>query len=306
MAKLKEALLKIAEKVGMDKDADFLTVLAASALNEIDVPDTFVSATSGLMTEDQAIEFGSSNIKVKTHHLKNYLTGFDESVVDLAKAAKLPDEIVREIKQAQNSGDKVKMLAAALQAEIETAKKSGKGGSEEYVKQVTELQNKVKELETQTEQKVNETKSQYVARLEKLALKAHLGFNWNESVPDIARESVYTAAIDAELAKKGAKRVFDENSNDYKIVQIADETLPLIEAGKQLGFSDFHSLALQNHKLIKEGNNSGGTGGNNSGNNGFKSPDNRGEGTDKKIPSYMQRQLEQSQTTLAEMAKANQ
>ena len=304
MAKLKDALLKFAEKLGLEKDTDLMTVLAASVLSEIEVPDSFITAASGLMTEQQAIDFGMASLEVKTKHLKNYLIGFDESTIDLAKKAGLSEDTIKEIKAAQNSGDKVKLLATALQGEIETAKKT-KHGSEEYVKQVTELQNKYKELEATIPIKVNETAAAYRARLEKLAIQTKMNFNWDDKFSPDVREAVYNAALNSELQKAGAKMIFDEDQNDFKIVQLADESLPLIKDGKQYGFSDFHGLTLQNHKLIKESGQPGGNGNPGSGTPGFQAPNNPGAGTPKEIPSYMANALAESQKTMSEMRKAN-
>jgi hypothetical protein len=75
---------------------------------------------------------------------------------------------------------------------------------------------------------------------------------WNDAIPEIAREATYNAAMSAQLSKLEAKLVFDPETLSARLVNAKDETLPLVVSGKEFAFNDLHSVILQEHKLMKE------------------------------------------------------
>lgn len=299
---IKDLLVTLGEKAGLKDNQEFQLAISASTLSEIELPDNMANSLSSLMNETSAIEFGKTNLAVKTHHIGAFSDGFLTSVREKAKEFGLSHEQLAEFDSTKNTGDKIKLVMDGLNGLIEKAKtEGGKGKSDEYVRQVTELQTKIQNLEAESQRKINETQAQYRARMEKLALSSKMAFAWNKEIPEIAREAIYHSAISKELDEMGGKLIFDDEKNDFRIVQKADESLPLIKDAKPFEFMDLHSLTLQKHKLLNIGSEPGGNGNPNPAP--FAQPGPLpGNGTTK-TPAYAQKSINESLQILAEMQK---
>jgi hypothetical protein len=300
METLKDFLLEFGKKSGLDKDPEFGSAIASS-LADFKLPPTAFESLSGLLNKDQATEWAKADLTVKNYHVDKFTSGYHESILDTLKEYGVNPEVVSAVKAEKSSGAMVKQALKAMNDKAEEIRKeTGKKPSEEFIRQVSELQDKIKTLEAETDKRVNETKAQYIARMEKLALKGQLGFNWNENISEVAREAVYKAALDTELAKKGAKAVFNDSTNGWDIVQVADESLPLVgDNGQKLDISHFHSLALQNHKLTRA-EVPGGNGQQSTQGTTFK-PSGNGDGGTQKLPAFQQRAIDESMNILKEM-----
>jgi hypothetical protein len=75
---------------------------------------------------------------------------------------------------------------------------------------------------------------------------------WNEAIPEIAREATYNAGLNAVLSELGGVLLFENDETFGKPVNAKDTSLPLVVSGKEFAFNDVHSLTLQKYKLMKE------------------------------------------------------
>lgn len=284
--KIKDFILAQAKKVGKDSDPELLLAISASALDAFELPDSIMAANN-LMDENGAIEFAKSNLQVKDHWVREYSKGLNQAIFEKVKEAGLSVEKIKEMEGADTAGKRLNIAIAGLSEMIADGKKSSnKGASDEYVRQVTELQDQLKAAKAETEQRVTETAAQYRSRMEALALRSNMAFDWNPVFSQELRDSVYQSAIRSEADKMGVVLKFDEETNGFGVFQKADPTLPFVKDGKKIEFNDVHVLALQNHKLLKEAGSGGNDGGGTSGNPTFVPPANAGTGA-KELPSYI-------------------
>jgi hypothetical protein len=257
---IREFLISQAKRAGISQDdTDFNMMVGASALGEIQVPDSVVQKfNSGLFD----MEVAKSSLDLKTHFLKSYLTGYDEEVVKMAKDYGLSNEAVEEIKLTKNSGDKVKVAFKHLKDLEESARKStSKGQSEEYVAKLAEAQKKLDDAIAKAENEKREIEGRYVDKMKSLWEQAQLsGINWNKSIPEIARIPSYNAAKEAKLKSLNGIAYYDADKHDWSLKNATDPSLPLVVNGKEFSYSDLNALILQENKLLDE---SGGGGSSN-------------------------------------------
>jgi hypothetical protein len=259
MANILDAIKELAAKAGLSNNQELDLALAGSAadtLRAFEIPDSAMSAfRENLMDMQQA----KAKLDLKNHFIGDYMKGYDESVVDLAKESGLALETIAEIKSAKNSGDKVKLAFRAMKALEEDARKSGKGGnSDEFVRKIAEKQKELEDYKQLSESEKNQIQHKYVSKMESLWKQSHLsGISWNDALPEIARVPAYEAGLNAKLSSLGGKLIFDPETQSAKVVNAQDSSLPLMNGSKEFAFSDLHSLVLQENKLLKDSNGGG-------------------------------------------------
>jgi len=299
---LRDFLNHQGKRAGLGDDSDFAMMLSASSLGEIEIPEPIAQKfESNLLTLDIA----KNNLDLKTHFIRNYMMGYDEELVALAKNSPLPGEAIEEIKQTKNSGDKVKLAFKHLNDLVDKAgKNSSKGQSEEYVAKIAEAQAKLDEAVKKSQSDIASIESKYVGRMQDLWEKAQLaGIAWNDSIPESARVPAYKAVISDKLNSIGGKVLFDPETNNARIVNSKDDSLPLVVNGKEFGYSDLQALVLQEHKLLKEpGTNGGSSSVANFGTQSF-TPGRTGVGTPQKLPTYLTSALADIADTANKVAK---
>jgi hypothetical protein len=272
-------------------------MLSASALNDIEVPEGVSNTFASNLLD---IEIAKVNPDLKKHFIGNYMMGYDQEVEQMAKDYGLSGEAVLEIRQAKNSGDKVKLAFKHLKSLEESAKKSG-GKSEEYVKQLAEAQDKLNAAVALAEAQKQEVERKYVSKLHSLWEQTQLnGVVWNDAIPEAARVHTYNAVMNEKLNSLGGKVVYDPETNSASLVNASDPSLPLVINGKTIGYKDLSALVLQENKLLREVGNGGSSNGNGQGTNGFVPPT---KGTSTPLPNYITGALAEISAT-AEKAKS--
>lgn len=295
---LKEFLVQQGKRAGLSENQDFNLMLAASSLAEIEVPE---SVNNGFTNNLLDIEIAKVNPELKKHFIGNYMMGYDQEVEAMAKEYGLSGEAVMEIRQAKNSGDKVKLAFKHLKTLEEAAKKgAGKGQSDEYVRQLAEAEEKYKQAVEIAEAQKREIERKYVQKMHGLWEQTQLnGVQWNEAIPEAARFHTYNAVISEKLNALGGKVVYDAETNTASLVNSSDPSLPLILNGKPLAYKDLSALVLQENKLLRDVSGGGTPNGSGQGTNGYVPPL---KGASTQLPNYVTGALAEISAT-AEKAK---
>jgi hypothetical protein len=280
---LKEFLIAQAKKAGVSDDSDFNMMIAASSLNDIEVPPAVSSKFDhNLFNADIA----KANLNLKNHFISDFMMGYDEELIKMAKDYGLPQEMVEEIKGTKSSGQKVKMAMKALKDLEEKAKNSNPSHSEEYVRKIAEAQQKLDEAMVRADEEKRIIESKYVNKMQDLWERAQLSsVAWNENIPEAARVHTYKSVLNDKLNALGGKIVFDAESNTSKLVNLNDDKLPLVVGGKEFAYNDLQALVLQENKLLREAGNGGSTPATQG--TQFSAPNNSGSGTPSVMPSYV-------------------
>jgi hypothetical protein len=296
---LKDFLSLQGKRAGLADNQEFNLMLAASALNDIEVPEMVANSfTNGLLDMDIA----KVNPDLKKHFIGNYMMGYDQEVEAMAKEYGLSGEAVSEIRQAKNSGDKVKLAFKHLKSLEENAKKSGgKVQSDEYVRQLADAEQKLNDAMATAESQKRDIERKYVNKLHQLWEQTQLsGVHWNDAIPEAARVHTYNAVMTEKLNSLGGKVIYDAETNSASLVNASDPSLPLVLNGKPLGYRDLSALVLQENKLLRDVNGGGTSNGNGQGTNGYVPPV---KGTSTPLPSYITGALADISKT-AEAAKS--
>jgi vacuolar-type H+-ATPase subunit H len=243
----------IATRAGIKDNQEFDLALAGSAseaLKGLELPESVVNqVNTNLMDFNSA----KSNLDLKNHFNGQAFGGVETSVFEILKNSGWEDTEIEEIKSASKStGQRISKVLEKYNSRIEEAKKH-KPGSDEYVRKLSEAQNALAEATKKFESEKTQILETQKAKQQNLWMRNQLAsVQWNEAIPEIAREATYNAAMANQLSKLDAKLVFDPETLTAKLVNAKDETLPLVVSGKEFAFNDLHSVILQEHKLMKE------------------------------------------------------
>jgi hypothetical protein len=280
---LKEFLITQAKKAGVYDDSEFNLMISASSLNEIEVPSTVSSKFDNNLF---SFDIAKANINLKNHFISDFMMGYDEELVKMSKEYGIPIETVDEIKTTKSSGQKVKMAMKALKDLEEKAKSSSSSGqSEEYVKRMSEAQQKLDEAIARSEQEKRGIEEKFIHKMQDLWERAQLSnISWNDSIPEAARIPAYKSVLNEKINSLGGRFIFDADSNTTRLVNSNDDKLPLVVNGKEFSYNDLQTLVLQENKLLRES----GSGGSNPNSQGtqFTPPIHSGSGTTN-LPSYV-------------------
>lgn len=252
MASVLDIIKEFTAKAGIKDNQELDLALAGSAaetLKSLELPDSVIDVMrTNLMDIGQA----KANLDLKNHFTGQAFNGLESSFWEQLKASGFEDAEIEEIKGASKStGQRISKALEKYQAKMEDAKKH-KPGSDEYVRKIAEAQKALEDTRNQYESKLTETQRSANEKLQKFWMQGKLaGIQWNDAIPEIAREATYNAALSAQLQKHDAKLIFDPETQSARLVQAKDESLPLVLSGKEFGFNDLHSVILQEHKLMK-------------------------------------------------------
>jgi len=253
MANVLDIIKEFAVKAGIRDNQEFDLALAGSAaevLKALELPDSVIDTMrSNLMDIGQA----KANLDLKNHFTGQAFNGLESSFWDQLKSSGFEDGEIEEIKSASKStGQRISKALEKYQSKMDDAKKH-KPGSDEYVRKIAEAQKALEDTKNQYESKLTEFQRSANEKLQKFWMQGKLaGIQWNDAIPEIAREATYNAALSQQLQKYDAKLIFDPETQSARLVQAKDESLPLVLSGKEFGFNDLHSVILQEHKLMKE------------------------------------------------------
>jgi chromosome segregation ATPase len=277
MATVLDFIKQLATRAGVKDNQEFDLALAGSAadtLKGLELPDSFVTQVN-----TNLMDFGAakSNLDLKNHFTGQAFNGMESSVFELLKNSGWDDAELEEIKAASKStGQRMAKIMEKYNSKMEEAKKH-KPGSEEYVRKLSEAQKALEDATKKFEAEKSQILETQKAKQQNLWMRNQLAsVQWNDAIPEIAREATYNAALNARLSKIEGKLIFDPETLSARIVNAKDETLPIVDAGKEISFNDLHSVILQEHKLMKE---SGGGNPNPSNTPPFTPPNNHGGGS---------------------------
>jgi hypothetical protein len=280
---LKEFLISQAKKAGIADNSDFNLMVSASSLGEIEVPNEVISKfDNNLFNADIA----KANINLKNHFISDFMMGYDEELVKMAKEYGLPQDMVEEIKGTKSSGQKVKLAMKALKDLEEKAKNSNPNHSEEYVRKIAEAQQKLDEVILRSEEEKKIVESKFSNKMQELWERTQLSsVAWNDAIPEAARIHTYKSVLNDKLTTLGGKIIYDSEQNTSKLVNVNDDKLPLVVNGKEFGYSDLQTLVLQENKLLRDAGNGGSTPATQG--TQFSAPNLSGSGTPQTMPSYI-------------------
>lgn len=248
---IKEFLINQAKRAGVADDPEFQLMISASVLNDIMVPDAVEQKFNTNLMDS---ELAKTSLDLKKHFIGSYMQGYDEEIVNLAKQYGLDPQSIDELKITKNSGDKVKLAFKKLKDLEEKAKQNtNKDVSDEYMKKIAEAQAKVDEAMQKVEIEKSLIADKYVAKMRQLWEQTQLsGIQWNDNVPEAARVPAYQSVIESKLNQLQGKIMYDPEYNTAKLVNMKDESLPLVVNGKEFTYNDLSLLVLQENKLLKE------------------------------------------------------
>lgn len=211
---LKEFLIAQAKKAGVADNADFNLMVSASSLGEIEVPSDVVSKfDNNLFNADIA----KANINLKNHFISDFMMGYDEELIKMAKEYGLPQDMVEEIKGTKSSGQKVKLAMKALKDLEEKAKNANPNHSEEYVRKIAEAQQKLDEAISRSEEEKRIVEARYTSKMQDLWERAQLSsVAWNDAIPEAARIHTYKSVLNEKLTRLAERYYMMQNTTQAK------------------------------------------------------------------------------------------
>jgi len=248
---VKEFLIQQAKRAGVSDDPEFNLMISASVLGDIQVPD---AVSSKFNTNLYDFELAKTSLDLKKHFISNYMMGYDEEIIKMAKEYGLDGNAVEELRVTKNSGDKIKLALKKMKELEEKAKNATNSNqSDEFLKKMAEAQAKYDDLVSKAEADKHLIEQKFVSKMKNLWEQTQLnGIQWNDQIPEAARVPAYQAVLDRKLAQLDGQLIYDAERNTARLVNAKDQTLPLVHNGREFSYSDLSALVLQENKLLKE------------------------------------------------------
>jgi len=248
---VKEFLIQQAKRAGVSDDPEFNLMISASVLGDIQVPE---AVSSKFNTNLYDFELAKTSLDLKKHFISNYMMGYDEEIIKMAKEYGLDGNAVEELRVTKNSGDKIKLALKKMKELEEKAKNATNSNqSEEFLKKMAESQAKYDDLVSKAEADKHLIEQKFVSKMKNLWEQTQLnGIQWNDQIPEAARVPAYQAVLDKKLAQLDGQLIYDAERNTARLVNAKDQTLPLVHNGREFSYSDLSALVLQENKLLKE------------------------------------------------------
>jgi hypothetical protein len=248
---IKEFLIQQAKRAGVSDDPEFNLMISASVLGDIQVPE---AVSSKFNTNLYDFELAKTSLDLKKHFISNYMMGYDEEIIKMAKEYGLDGNAVEELRVTKNSGDKIKLALKKMKELEEKAKNATNSNqSDEFLKKMAEAQAKYDDLVSKAEADKHLIEQKFVSKMKNLWEQTQLnGIQWNDQIPEAARVPAYQAVLDKKLAQLDGQLIYDAERNTARLVNAKDQTLPLVHNGREFSYSDLSALVLQENKLLKE------------------------------------------------------
>jgi hypothetical protein len=248
---VKEFLIQQAKRAGVSDDPEFNLMISASVLGDIQVPE---AVSSKFNTNLYDFELAKTSLDLKKHFISNYMMGYDEEIIKMAKEYGLDGNAVEELRVTKNSGDKIKLALKKMKELEEKAKNATNSNqSDEFLKKMAEAQAKYDDLVSKAEADKHLIEQKFVSKMKNLWEQTQLnGIQWNDQIPEAARVPAYQAVLDKKLAQLDGQLIYDAERNIARLVNAKDSSLPLVHNGREFSYSDLSALVLQENKLLKE------------------------------------------------------
>jgi hypothetical protein len=248
---VKEFLIQQAKRAGVSDDPEFNLMISASVLGEIQVPE---AVSSKFNTNLYDFELAKTSLDLKKHFISNYMMGYDEEIIKMAKEYGLDGNAVEELRVTKNSGDKIKLALKKMKELEEKAKNATNSNqSDEFLKKMAEAQAKYDDLVSKAEADKHLIEQKFVSKMKNLWEQTQLnGIQWNDQIPEAARVPAYQAVLEKKLAQLDGQLIYDAERNIARLVNAKDASLPLVHNGREFSYSDLSALVLQENKLLKE------------------------------------------------------
>jgi len=230
--KIKDFFKSLAEKANI-KNADLDTVLAASTLNDIDIPDSFnAEVNNAYLTRDRALNDPNIVAELQKKSNKSAYDTFDQKIKDFLPFVN-DKELVDKINAEPQSFQKWDLLKAGLKGTLDTIQETAKGKVNADANKI--LEEKTKEIKTLTDT--------YEARLKSEADKLNevfvnssiktkaLAYNFADAYKPL-KENI--ADLVVANIKKGYKVALDEKGNVKLFQQVGDSLVEAFEGNEKL------------------------------------------------------------------------
>jgi|GEM_PF-3822977 len=190
---------------------------------------------------------------LRKHFRQNALDPIDKELERWFEDMGVADEDKADVLADRNTYIKLRR-ALEKTAELER-KKTGKQSTDDMQRTTEELvaaQRKVDELKADFELKAAELEQRAEQRVADFALHTKLSSldYANDRISKAEAVMGFRPLLDNELRARGAKYVFNKETNDLDLIQ-ADTGAPLLDAGRPLAFADFVSGIAAAKRVLK-------------------------------------------------------
>ncbi len=243
-----ELFSTLAKRAGVQSTA-LDAILSNPELTKINIEETDANQfAENLMNVEQA----KSNPDVKKFWQGTTHTTIKGKVSTLIDQF-IEDEAIRnELKANDNTFELIPSLVTKI-AELKEAKYSAKGkDKEEVMKQLSELENVLKQERAAKATELDGLRSEFKSKLSDMSLNAHLkSYKYGTGHSDDVNIIVARELIQKNLRDKGAAMVYDEGSGSIKLVNANDPSLPYKEQQNEVDLKSFSDRVFADAKLLE-------------------------------------------------------
>lgn len=310
--KVADFLKALAVKAGANIEDEALKAALSTLPPDLELPDELAtSIDNGLLSMSAA---KNNHPDIKKHYFGQAYNGLDAEIAEYLKNEKLPEEVVAEIMKESSSTKRAIIVAQKIK-DLEGKKaNASKGDKDQYVTQIAELQNQLREIK-EKEQGIH---ADYKKQIQDVKMNHVLGSILSgyktrfDDLDAVTKETVLKNIITKNLGSKQAAFALDDQGN-LKLVG-NDGSNVFGEDHTPLTPKKFLDKVMADEKIIvvnDAGNGANGSTNGQNSNNGSQGQyngqqrqyfpnnnQNSGNGNGKKVNTALQQLLNESQKDL--------
>ncbi len=244
MPKFTDIIKSIALQSGVS-ETEIKPLLENAAIGSIEIDDAI---STKLTAPRLTIEAAKANPDLIKFFKATSLNGIDAEVLALATQMELGDDVVTELKSAENTPKKVAMLAQKIK-DIESKKAAGTGDTKKLNEQLSDLNRQLLEAKTNLTNREAELNAGFERERIDWGFNSLLGtFNYAlpKETPIEARIAFGRSLAEKAINEKGLK-IVKENGT---LVLKTSENTDYFENNIKVGFNDFIQKTLANNKVL--------------------------------------------------------
>ncbi len=228
-------------QVGLNTaDPKYMDLLSITA----EVPDEAVQAISSGLT---SVDGAKQNPELKKHFTATVLNGVDSKIQEVMDELGLDPTVRAQIMADKNSFNRIKLLAN----QIKGAQQVDPQEKQQLLAEIAQLQQQLAQSNESNQKALQDKEAEYNNSLLDLSLRNDLGnMDYAYDLPKDVNVSNAMNLLNIEMNNKKAKAARQQDGS-LKLVSQDDPQADYMEDNKAVGWDDFRSKTLANHKLLK-------------------------------------------------------
>lgn len=199
------------------------------------------------------VDSAKQSAELKKHFYGLSLKPIDSKLDEIMDEFGIDEDTQREIKGQDSTYKRNESLMRKLHAASQkAAAASTSKDKDKFQSEIDKLNAQILDNQSKFQNQISEAENKWLSKVSNMVMDAKIS---ERPLTDVFPKDVIVNSakqlIEKKAAEKGAKIIFDKDSMQYKLVQLANPDLAFTDNHKNVTFDDFRDSVLAENKLLK-------------------------------------------------------